>query len=43
MDGVELLGVIKNRWPDTVRIMLTGHADLDTAISAVNRGGFSGC
>ena len=39
MDGVEFLGVIKNRWPDTVRIMLTGHADLDTAISAVNRGG----
>jgi CheY-like chemotaxis protein len=38
MDGVELLGVIKNRWPDTVRIMLTGHADLDTAISAVNKG-----
>lgn len=39
MDGVELLGVIKNRWPDTVRIMLTGHADVDKAISAVNKGG----
>jgi len=38
MDGVEFLGVIKSRWPDTVRIMLTGHADLDTAISAVNKG-----
>ena len=38
MDGVEFLGVVKNRWPDTVRIMLTGHADLDTAISAVNKG-----
>lgn len=38
MDGVELLGVVKSRWPDTVRIMLTGHADLDTAISAVNKG-----
>lgn len=38
MDGVEFLGAVKNRWPDTVRIMLTGHADLDTAVSAVNRG-----
>jgi CheY-like chemotaxis protein len=38
MDGVEFLGVIKTRWPDTVRVMLTGHADLDTAISAVNKG-----
>ena len=38
MDGVEFLGAVKSRWPDTVRIMLTGHADLDTAMSAVNKG-----
>lgn len=38
MNGVELLRVIRERWPDTVRIMLTGHADIDTAISAVNKG-----
>jgi ActR/RegA family two-component response regulator len=38
MNGVELLEVVKNRWPDTVRIMLTGHADLDNAVSAVNKG-----
>jgi ActR/RegA family two-component response regulator len=38
MSGVELLGAIRQRWPDTVRIMLTGHADLDTAVSAVNKG-----
>jgi ActR/RegA family two-component response regulator len=38
MNGVELLGVIRQRWPDTVRIMLTGHADIDTAVSAVNKG-----
>jgi FixJ family two-component response regulator len=38
MTGVELLGAVKNRWPDTVRIMLTGHGDLDAAIAAVNQG-----
>lgn len=38
MDGVELLGAIKTRWPDTIRIMLTGQADLATAVSAVNQG-----
>lgn len=38
MDGIELLGRVKDRWPDTVRIMLTGHGDLDTAMSAVNQG-----
>ena len=38
MNGVELLETVKSRWPDTVRIMLTGHADLDTAVSAVNKG-----
>lgn len=38
MNGVELLGAIKQRWPDTVRIMLTGHADIDMAVSAVNKG-----
>lgn len=38
MNGVELLGTIKTRWPDTIRIMLTGQADLQTAVSAVNQG-----
>jgi CheY-like chemotaxis protein len=38
MSGVELLGVVRNRWPDTVRIMLTGQADLDAAMGAVNQG-----
>ncbi len=38
MDGIELLRRIKARWPDTVRIMLTGHGDLDAAMSAVNQG-----
>ncbi|MDI6729145.1 MAG: response regulator, partial [Thermodesulfovibrionales bacterium] len=28
MIGSELLREIKNRWPETIRIMLTGHADI---------------
>ncbi len=38
MNGLELLARIKELSPDTVRIMLTGQADLDTAIAAVNQG-----
>ena len=38
MDGVELLSRVKNQYPDTIRIMLTGNADQDTATRAVNRG-----
>ncbi len=38
MNGVELLARVKNLYPDTVRIMLTGNADQETAIEAVNSG-----
>lgn len=38
MNGVALLSRISERWPDTVRVMLTGHADLNVSISAVNAG-----
>ncbi len=38
MDGVEFLQRIRDMSPDTVRIMLTGNADLQTAIDAVNEG-----
>lgn len=38
MTGLELLKVVRNRWPDGVRIMLTGHADMQTAIEAINHG-----
>ena len=38
MDGIQLLSVIRKKHPDTVRIILTGHADLDAAILAVNDG-----
>lgn len=38
MDGVEFLARAKQICPDSVRIMLTGNADQQTAIDAVNEG-----
>lgn len=38
MDGVEFLTEVANRWPDTERILLTGYADLESTIGAINKG-----
>jgi response regulator RpfG family c-di-GMP phosphodiesterase len=38
MDGIQLLARVKSQSPDTVRIMLTGNAETETAIQAVNEG-----
>ncbi len=38
MNGVELLTRVKTLAPDTVRMMLTGNSDQQTAIDAVNEG-----
>jgi response regulator RpfG family c-di-GMP phosphodiesterase len=38
MDGAQLLARARELAPDTVRILLTGHADLDSALAAVNHG-----
>ena len=38
MDGVELLNRLADSHPETVRIMLTGNSDQQTAIDAVNHG-----
>jgi response regulator RpfG family c-di-GMP phosphodiesterase len=38
MDGVQFLNKVKATQPEIVRIMLTGNADLQTAVSAVNEG-----
>jgi EAL domain-containing protein (putative c-di-GMP-specific phosphodiesterase class I) len=40
--GNELLAQVRERFPDTARIMLTGQASLEEASDAVNRGGLSG-
>lgn len=36
--GVQLLDRVKTRYPDIVRLLTTAYADLDDAVSAVNRG-----
>lgn len=38
MNGIEFLSRVQQLKPDTIRVMLTGHADLETSILAVNRG-----
>ena len=38
MNGAELLAQVRQRWPKVMRLMLTGTADLKTAISAINEG-----
>ncbi|WP_432734876.1 S16 family serine protease [Maridesulfovibrio sp. FT414] len=38
MDGLELLGVLRSRWPDTGVIMLTGYATVKTAVEAMKKG-----
>lgn len=38
LDGIETLSQIREIAPNTVRMMLTGNADQDTAIKAINRG-----
>jgi response regulator RpfG family c-di-GMP phosphodiesterase len=38
MDGIQLLTKVKTLAPDTTRIMLSGYADVKTALSAVNEG-----
>lgn len=38
MDGAALLSQVRQRSPDTTRMLLTGQTDLDSAIAAVNEG-----
>lgn len=38
MSGIELLTKVREVAPDTVRALLTGHADLSAATSAINEG-----
>lgn len=38
MNGIEFLSSLKKKAPDTVRMMLTGNADQQTAVDAVNDG-----
>lgn len=38
MDGAVFLGQVAAHWPKTVRILLTGYAELSAAVAAVNKG-----
>lgn len=38
MDGMEFLKMIKREYPYIIRIVLTGYADVNNAIAAVNEG-----
>ena len=38
IDGAQLLEQVHTRWPHVVRILLTGHADQGSTVSAINRG-----
>ncbi len=39
MGGADLLSTVKLKYPDTIRMMLTGHASLESTIRAINDGG----
>lgn len=39
--GTELLAMVHNEFPDTIRFMLTGQATLEVAIQAINQGAIS--
>src|SRR6185312_5074310 len=36
--GVELLAKVKSKYPQAVRMLFTGFADLDSIIAAINQG-----
>ncbi len=38
MNGIQFLARVREQSPDTVRILLTGNADLQTSIDAINQG-----
>ncbi|MBB4844818.1 response regulator RpfG family c-di-GMP phosphodiesterase [Paucibacter oligotrophus] len=38
MDGAQFLEQVRLRWPGTIRILLTGYADVGSTIAAINRG-----
>lgn len=41
MSGAALLAEIRQRWPDITRILLTGYADMQSMIEAINVAGIS--
>lgn len=38
MNGAEFLQQVRQNWPDTIRLLLTGYADIQSIIEAINQG-----
>ena len=38
MDGAEFLKRVRQRWPDSMRLLLTGYADIGSIVDAINLG-----
>ncbi len=38
MNGVDFLHSVYDRWPETIRIVLSGYADIGAVVSAINEG-----
>lgn len=38
MPGSEFLALVRQKYPDTIRMILTGHASVESAIAAINDG-----
>lgn len=38
MDGAAFLSAVREHWPETVRILLTGYSDMASTVEAINRG-----
>jgi DNA-binding NtrC family response regulator len=40
MDGIEVLRIIKEKWPETAVIIVTGYQTVDTAVKAIKLGAY---
>jgi len=40
MDGIEVLGTIKTKWPKTDVVIVTGYQTVETAVKAIKLGAF---
>lgn len=38
MDGTEFLERVRESWPDTIRLLLTGYSEIASIVGAINRG-----
>jgi len=41
IDGIEVLNIIKEKWPDTKVVIITGYSTVDTAVQALRLGAFN--